>query len=112
MRSRHRGRAVIVLASILAVAAALAYCFAEGSWRQYWPSPYALAEQPLVDRALDIYGAGTLTRKESLRKVYPVVVRLPEMTCVGLNPRLGRMAHATTICFRDSDGTVVLTHDS
>ena len=111
MNSRRSIRIVTALIGLTVALGATLYV-ADFVWRRFIPAPYAYSDQPLVDRALDIYGGGTRSRKELLRKVYPVVVRLPEMTCVGLNPRPGRMASATTICFRDSDGTVVLTHDS
>ncbi len=53
-----------------------------------------------------------MSREEVLRTRYPVVVRLPEMTCVGLNLRRWMLGQDRTICFRNSDGEVVVDHYS
>ena len=57
------------------------------------------SEQALVNRALDIYSKGKVTRAELLKTVDPVVVYLPKMTCVGLNLKPGTMGGDTTMCF-------------
>ena len=65
------------------------------------------SEESVVNRALDIEANGRVSREYILRTVDPVVVYLPNMTCVGLNLRKGVAGGDTTICF-DGDGKKVL----
>ena len=61
------------------------------------------SEQALVNRALDIYSKGKVTRAELLKTYDPVVVYLPKMTCVGLNLKPGIAGGDTTMCFDRSE---------
>lgn len=65
------------------------------------------SERPIVSRALDIYSKGKVSREHLLRDVDPVVVYLPNMTCVGLNLKPGHAGGDETMCF-DRDGRQVL----
>ena len=101
-----------LILGLMFVFSATIYIYAELGWRRLIPAPYDRTDQHLVDRALDIYGAGSMSHKDILRTRYPVVVRLPGMTCVGLNLRRWLLGQDTTICFRNSDGVVVIEYDS
>ncbi len=50
------------------------------------PMPHVRkSHEPLVNKAVDIYREGKVSRGDVLRDHEPVVVYLPDMTCVGLN---------------------------
>jgi hypothetical protein len=69
----------------------------------------ALRHDPLVERALDLYGHGKLSR-EAIRKSNDLnVVYLPNMTCVGFNLLPGAAGGDDTMCL-DKSGKVVLTY--
>lgn len=71
--------------------------------------PYHMVDQPLVDKALQIYsGNGKIPKERVDREVYAVVVHLPDMSCVGLNLKPGMAGGDRTICFRNSDGEKVI----
>lgn len=111
--SRRSSIPTITVLIVLAVAlGATVYALTDVGWRRPFPAPYDQTDKPLVDRALDIYGGGSMSRKDVLRTRYPVVVRLPEMTCVGLNLRRWMLGQDRTICFRNSDGEVVVDYHS
>lgn len=75
------------------------------------PVPYHVSDQILVDRAIAIYsGGGRITKDKAMEEVYPVVVHLPDRSCVGLNLRPGMAGGDTTICFRRSDGELILNY--
>ena len=75
------------------------------------PVPFRMMDKPVVDKALAIYsGGGKLPLKEVERRVYPVVVHLPKMTCVGLNLRVGMVGGDTTLCFDDESGQLIQTY--
>ena len=69
------------------------------------------SDQPLVDRALYIYGKGKISPSKILEDVEPAVVYLPQMQCVGLNLKAGVAGGDTTICF-DYKGRHVLSYVS
>jgi hypothetical protein len=59
-------------------------------------------DDPIVNKALDIYGKGKISRAH-LRAEYDInIVYLPKMTCVGLNLRPGTVGGDTTMCFDKS----------
>ncbi len=68
-------------------------------------------DKVLVEKALDIYSKGKVSREEILKSVNPVVVYLPDMNCVGLNLKEGVLGGDTTICF-DKRGNQVLFYVS
>jgi hypothetical protein len=75
-------------------------------------SPHVRAsEQDIVNRALDVEANGKVSRDYILKSVDPVVLYLPDMTCVGLNLRRGVLGGNTTICF-DNTGKKVIHHVS
>ena len=61
------------------------------------------SDEALVNRALDLYAKGKISRAELLKRYDPVVVHLPKMTCVGLNLRPGILGGDTTMCFDRSN---------
>jgi hypothetical protein len=65
------------------------------------------SEEAVVNKALDLYGKGRLSRAEILKNVTPVVVYLPDMTCVGLNLNEGVLGADTTLCFDEAGKQVV-----
>jgi hypothetical protein len=73
-------------------------------------APRTAFRDPIVDKALDIYGHGKVSR-ERLRKSYDLnVVYLPSMTCVGFNLLPGTAGGDDTICLDKSGKRVVLTY--
>ena len=66
--------------------------------------PARAAQLPLVNRALDLYGHGKVSRADLLRSYNPVIVYLPEMTCVAMKPRKAFAGGEDTMCF-DKDET-------
>ena len=65
------------------------------------------SEEVVVNKALDLYGKGKLSRGEILETVTPVVVYLPTMACVGLNLNEGVLGGDTTVCFDETGKQVV-----
>lgn len=89
--------------AIAAVALAVGYAIGNQQSRQ---SHIRGSDEALVNRALDIYGHGKVSR-EDLRKSYDIaVVYLPEMTCVGFNLKPGTAGGDDTMCL-DGSGRVV-----
>jgi hypothetical protein len=66
-------------------------------------------DDPIVNKALDIYGKGKVSRSDLLRSYDVNVVYLPNMTCVGLNLRPGTAGGDDTMCF-DKSEKLVLTY--
>ena len=65
------------------------------------------SEEAIVNKALDIYGHGKVSREE-LRRSYDInVVHLSTMTCVGFNLRPGTAGGDDTMCFDRSDNLVL-----
>ncbi len=93
-----------LLMAAAAVALATGYSIGDRQPRQ----PLIRAsDEPLVNRALDIYGHGKVSR-EDLRKTFDLaVVYLPKMTCVGFNLKPGTAGGDETMCL-DASGRVVL----
>jgi hypothetical protein len=67
------------------------------------------SDEPLVNKAVDIYREGKVSRGDVLRDHEPVVVYLPDMTCVGLNLKEHMVGGDTTMCF-DKSGKQVVYH--
>ena len=65
------------------------------------------SERAIVDKALEIYGKGKVDRTQLLNRYNPVVVYLPDMTCVGINLKAGIAGGDTTICFDRTGKQVV-----
>ena len=64
---------------------------------------------PIVERALQLYGKGRIT-PEQLRKTFEIsVVYLPNMTCVGFNLKSGTLGGDETWCF-DKSGRKILSY--
>ena len=77
---------------------------------QHTPVPYYQLEEPLVKAAIrEAFGAGA-NIAEVKSHSYPVVVRLPDMNCVGFNLRPGWIGVTETVCFRKNDGSVAIRH--
>jgi hypothetical protein len=58
-----------------------------------------LERTPLVNKALDLYGHGKVTREDLLKRYDPTVVYLPNMTCVAMKPRRPFVGGEDTMCF-------------
>ena len=66
------------------------------------------SDEPIVDKAQDIYGHGKVSR-EDLRGSYDInIVYLPQMTCVGFNLRPGTAGGDDTLCLDKAGQRVVL----
>jgi len=73
-------------------------------------APRTASNDRIVDKALDIYGHGKLSR-EGIRRSYDLnVVYLPNMTCVGFNLLPGTAGGDDTMCLDKSGQHVVLTY--
>lgn len=71
---------------------------------------YGPIERPYVERAIAIYsGHGKISSEQVLRMVDPVVVYLPNMTCVGMNLRRNWAGGDRTICF-GGDGHLLIDY--
>lgn len=69
------------------------------------------SDEPVINRALDIYSKGKMNREQLRRSFNIAVVYLPKMTCVGLNAKAGTAGGDETICL-DGNGNQVLYHVS
>jgi len=68
------------------------------------------SDEAIVNKALDFYSHGKVSR-ESLRKTHDInVVYLPEMTCVGLNLKARSAGGDDTVCLDKSGQRVVLQY--
>lgn len=57
------------------------------------------ADEPVINRALDAYGHGKVSRADLLDTFQPMVVYLPDKTCVGLRRRKVSLGGEDTMCF-------------
>jgi hypothetical protein len=98
----------LLLVGVAAIAACLGYAFGS-RWVRPSPCFHATANDPVVDRALDLYGHKKVSRS-ALRKSLDInVVYLADMTCVGLTDLPGTADGGTdTWCFDKSGQRVVL----
>lgn len=77
---------------------------------RHTPNPYYKSDERLVEDAVkEMYG-DRASIADLIGHVYPVVVSLPDMKCVGFNVRRGVLGPTQTVCFRKSDGSVALRH--
>jgi hypothetical protein len=67
-------------------------------------------QPPIVNKALDLYGHGRLSRERLLRTYTPVVVGLPRMTCVAMKPRRPQAGGEDTMCF-DATGRLLFIYN-
>jgi hypothetical protein len=74
------------------------------------PSFIRAGDEPIVSKALDIYGRGKLSHAELLKSNDINVVYLPTMTCVAFNVLPGSAGGDDTMCFDRSGQRVVLTY--
>lgn len=76
---------------------------------QNTPAPYVASDEPLIEAAVrESFGGEPIS---SIRRhSYPVVVQLPDMTCVGFNVRPGVLGTSRTVCFKKADGSVAVRH--
>ena len=56
-------------------------------------------DEPIVNKALDAYGHGKISHADLLKSLQPMIVYLPDKTCVGLRPRDVRLGGEDTLCF-------------
>lgn len=74
------------------------------------PTHVRASDDQIINKALDIYGHGKVSR-ENLRKSYDLnVVYLPQMTCVGFNLRPGTAGGDDTLCLDKAGQRVVLQY--
>ena len=82
------------------------------TWNMWYnsliPVPYSEQDRSIVDAAIKEAIGPRSSVESTKRTVYPVVVHLDSMTCVGLNPRRGVYGPLRTVCFSDQDGSVVV----
>jgi hypothetical protein len=67
------------------------------------------SDRAIVNRALDAYGKGKISRETVLGSSNVQVVYLPHMTCIGFNLKHGTVGGDETLCF-DDDGRQVLSY--
>lgn len=76
---------------------------------QNTPAPYSASDEPLIEAAVrESFGNEPISSVR--RHSYPVVVHLPDMSCVGFNVRSGVLGTSRTVCFRKADGSVAVRH--
>jgi hypothetical protein len=94
-----------------AVAAAAVSGYLIGSSKYVRPAPcYAgPLNDPIVNKALDLYGNGVMSREEVRTSVDVNVVHLRDMTCVGFNLLPGTAGGSDTMCL-DHSGKRVLSY--
>ena len=73
------------------------------------PSHIRESDEAIVNKALDIYGKGKVSRADLLKTYYINVVYLPTMTCVGFNLRPGTLGGDETMCF-DEHGKQIVSY--
>lgn len=112
----HDKKSYFRIVSIVTVAVVAAISFLPlknwGVWyvNQILPAPYEEDDEPLVEAAMrDAFGQDVDIRNMK-RTVYPVVVDLDRMKCVGLNLRRGVYGRSQTVCFSKIDGSVVVRY--
>ena len=110
MQDLHlRGRLPLLLGAAGLLGMVIGYMVRSSEWMRP-TAPRTAFRDPVVDRALDIYGHGKLSR-EAIRKSYDInVVYLPTMTCVGFNLLPGTAGGDDTMCLDKSGQRVVLKY--
>ena len=99
----------IMLGAAGLVGCVVGYAVRSAEWMRP-VAPRTAFTDPIVDKALDIYGHGKLSR-DAVRKSRDVnVVYLPSMTCVGFNLLPGTAGGDDTICLDKSGTRVVLAY--
>jgi hypothetical protein len=93
------------LAELVAVAiASLAAGYAIGAAITVHLQDQSRLEQPpFVNKALDLYSHGKVSRGYLLSRYAPTVVYLPNMTCVAMKPRKPFAGGEDTMCFDKSE---------
>lgn len=67
------------------------------------------SDEPIVNKALDDYGKGKISRTDLLKTYDVVIVYLPNMACVGFNLRGGMAGGDETFCY-DKVGRKVVSY--
>ncbi len=98
----------IIVPTVLVIGVVSVFLF-QDRLLQLIPVPYYKSEAQIVEAAIkEAFGAEPSASVR--RRSYPVVVDLPDMTCVGFNLRPGWIGATQTVCFRKSDGSVAVRH--
>jgi len=64
----------------------------------------------VVNKALDLYGHGKVSREYLLRQYDPVVVHLPDKTCVAMKSRKPTVDGEDVMCFDKSEERLLFTY--
>ena len=91
------------------IGAVIGYAVRSSEWMRPVAPRTAFRDDPIVEKALDVYGHGKLSREAILKSNDLNVVYLPNMTCVGFNLLPGTAGGDDTMCL-DKTGKVVLTY--
>lgn len=112
MRKGQIQKWTAIVIVLLIVVIAYPWVWNQAVWysNRFIPVPYYGSDEQLVEKAVDVIAG----RDDDLARIktilYPVVVDLPEMRCVGFNPRRGTYGVSETVCFSKADGSVVVHH--
>lgn len=99
----------ILLGAAALIGGVVGYAIRSSEWTRP-VAPRTAFGDPIVDKALDIYGHGKLSR-EAIRRSHDLnIVYLPTMTCVGFNLLPGTAGGDDTMCLDKSGQHVVLTY--
>lgn len=89
----------LLVIGVAAIAAAIGYMV--GATLEHGRSELWVwsADQSIVNKALDEYGQGKISRADLLKAYQPMVVYLPDKTCVGMRRRNVSLGGEDTMCF-------------
>lgn len=74
-------------------------------------SPIDENEQALINKALDASVGPSKDGRATMMSMFtPVLVYLPDMTCVAFKANRGTIGGEFTACFKKEDGSLALTH--
>jgi hypothetical protein len=93
-----------------AIIASVGLAFLDGCSPSVESAHVRASDEQIVNKALDIYGHGKVSR-EDLRRSYDInVVYLPQMTCVGFNLKPGTAGGDDALCLDKAGQRVVLQY--
>ena len=74
-----------------------------------------MEREALVNKALDLFGRGRVSREYLLKTYDASVVYLPDKTCVGIKPRkpnLANLGGEDTLCFDKTEQRLLFTYST
>jgi len=106
---RPRGSLPLLLSTAGLIGGVAGYAIRSSQWMRPVAPRTALSD-PIVERAIALYGHGKISL-DRVRKSNDInVVYLPTMTCVGFNPLPGTVGGGDTVCLDKSGQRIVLAY--